>query len=151
MIFAAYFVYHSSSFWVFSWLIFFGFCHNLSFWVCSQFEFLSFIKFWVFEFHHSLSCFSCFFYKSDFKVLSQFVFWVFTTICFHNKFLSCHKAISTPFYHNFLDFFSFLLHKIPGPWRPPAGQSSPGSSSAVYGRPSLLTETISCLLSFFLP
>ena len=35
---------------------FFELCHNLSFWVLSQFEFLSFVAIWTFEFCCYLSC-----------------------------------------------------------------------------------------------
>ena len=35
------------------------FCHNLSFWVLSQFEFISLVTIWIFEFCHNLSFFCC--------------------------------------------------------------------------------------------
>ena len=55
------------------------FCHNLGFWVLSQFEFLSFMRIWVFQFHHNLSL-SFYHYSSFFSVSSDFEFLGFIRI-----------------------------------------------------------------------
>ena len=76
-------------------ILVFKFCQNLSFWVVLQFEFLSYVTIWVFEFFLTIWVFE-YFHNFGFWVLSQFELSSFVFIWF---FCFCHKRPPTQWDH----------------------------------------------------
>ena len=68
--------------WDFPWL---KFCHNLSFLLLSEFEFLTFVKFWVIEFCHKLS-----FVTAKTKIKLHLQFWAKSH---HARLLWCYTFV----------------------------------------------------------